>query len=352
MTAPDTGPPDVSLRQFLMRLSVDPMALAEFLHDPLSVIKRSALDEPGRTALIHAYELQMWELLLHRPVTPWPEAHGAANGQAASPERGSLTVVGTGIRTLGQLTAEAIAWIKVSDVVLYAVADPVAEEVIRTLNPAGALSLLGYYVEGMARRLAYDRMVQHIVSCVKAGQRTCVALYGHPGISAYPAHEAIRRLRKEGFQARMLPGISAEDCLFADLGVDPARTGCQSIEASHFLLSEKTIDTTSALILWQVGAVGDNTYHSLRYNLGDAFPLMISKLSDVYGGSHVATVYEAAILPGMAPRIKPVAIESLTPDDVTAGSTLYIPPSKRRVFNRELASRLGFYRGGRKEVRP
>jgi precorrin-2 methylase len=347
VTAPSTGSADVSLREFLMRLSVEPMALAEFLQDPLSVIKRFALDEPGTTALIHGYELQMWELLLRRPVTPWPEAVGAANGQAAGPERGSLTVVGTGIRTLGQLTAEAIAWIKVSDVVLYAVVDPVAEEVIRTLNPAGALSLMGYYVEGMARDLTYEAMVNHIVSCVKAGQRTCVALYGHPGIFAYPAHEAIRRLRKEGFQARMLPGISAEDCLFADLGVDPARTGCQSIEASHFLLFEKAIDATSALILWQVGAVGDNTYHSGRYKL-DAFPLMTSKLSGVYGGSHVATIYEAAILPGMVPRIKPVAIENLTPDDVTASSTLYVPPSKRRVLNRELALRLGLYRDWRK----
>jgi precorrin-6B methylase 1 len=343
MTAPDTGTADVSLRQFLMRLSVDPMALADFLHDPLGVIERLALDEPGRTALTHGYEQQMWELLLRRPVSPWPEGHGVADGWAAAPDRGSLTVVGTGIRTLGQLTAEAIAWIKVSDAVLYAVSDPVAEEVIRTLNPAGALSLQGYYVEGGARRLSYEAIVQHIVSCVKAGQRTCVALYGHPGVFAYPAHEAIRRLRKEGFQARMLPGISAEDCLFADLGVDPAQTGCQSIEASDFLLSDKTVDASSALILWQVGAVGDSTYHSGQYNL-EAFPIMVSKLIGVYGGSHVATVYEAAILPGTVSRIQPIAIGELSPDDVTAASTLYVPPSKRRVLNQELASRLGFFK--------
>jgi precorrin-2 methylase len=323
------------------------MALADFLRDPLGTIERLELDEPGRTALTHGYEGQMWDLLLRRPLAPWPEAHGVVNGRPADAEGGSLTVVGTGIRTLGQLTAEAIAWIKVSDTVLYLVADPVAEEVIRTLNPAGALSLRGYYAEGMARKLSYEAMVQHIVGCVKAGQRTCVAFYGHPGVFAYPAHEAIRRLRGEGFQARMLPGISAEDCLFADLGVDPARTGCQSIEASDFLLFEKTIDATAALILWQVGAVGDNTYHSGGYNM-DAFPLMISKLSAAYGGSHVATVYEAAMLPGMVPKIKPISIENLAPDDVTAGSTLYVPPSKPRTLNRELASRLGFLSGGAK----
>lgn len=341
MTDLETAPTEVSLRQFLMRLSVDPMALADFLHDPLNVILRLALDEPGRTALSQGDEQQMWDLLLRRPPPSGQAPLGVPNGQPPNSGGGSLTVIGTGIRTLGQLTGEAIAWIKVSDAVLYLVADPVAEEVIRTLNPAGATSLRGYYAEGMTRKLSYEAMVQHIVSCVRAGQRTCVAFYGHPGVFAYPAHEAIQRLRKEGFQCRMLPGISAEDCLFADLGVDPARTGCQSLEASDFLLFERTIDPTAALVLWQVGAVGDNTYHSRRYNM-DAFPLMISKLSGVYGGSHSATVYEAAMLPGMVPTIRPVTIESLSPDDVTAASTLYVPPSRAKVLNRELAARFGF----------
>jgi len=181
------------------------------------------------------------------------------------------------------------------------------------------------------------------VGCVKAGQRTCVALYGHPGVFAYPAHEAIRRLRAEGFPCRMLPGISAEDCLFADLGIDPARTGCQSLEASDFVLFERTIDVTASLILWQVGVVGDNTYRTGGYRL-DAFPVLVSKLSSMFGGSHVATVYEAAMLPGLAPKIKPLPIEDLTRDDVTAGSTLYVPPSRPKVVNRELARRFGFLR--------
>jgi hypothetical protein len=166
-------------------------------------------------------------------------------------------------------------------------------------------------------------------------------LYGHPGVFAYPAHEAIRRLRADGFPTRMLPGISAEDCLFADLGIDPSRTGCQSLEASDFVLFERTIDATSALILWQVGVVGDKTYHRGQYNL-DAFPVMKSKLSGIYGGSHVATVYEAAMLPGLPAKIRQVALDELSRDDVTAGSTLYVPPSKPKVLNRELARRFGF----------
>ena len=34
----------------------------------------------------------------------------------------------------------------------------------------------------------------------------------------------------------MLPGISAEDCLLADLGVDSAHNGLQSLEATDLLI--------------------------------------------------------------------------------------------------------------------
>ena len=45
-------------------------------------------------------------------------------------KRGSLVVIGTGIRTVGQLTIEAIAWMEIADSLLYVVADPVAEAVM------------------------------------------------------------------------------------------------------------------------------------------------------------------------------------------------------------------------------
>ena len=138
--------------------------------------------------------------------------------------KGSLVAVGTGIRIVGQLTIEAIAWMKRADRVLYLVADRVAEETIRALNPTGAESLSPLYAEGKPRLASYHEMVVRILSCVRSGMVTCVATYGHPGVFADPVHEAIRRTRAEGYPARMLPAISAEDCLFADMGLDPGAT--------------------------------------------------------------------------------------------------------------------------------
>jgi hypothetical protein len=328
----------VALCDFLVGLATDPAALTAFVHDPRAAIDDAGLNEAGRRALAAAAAGPMWDALLGR-------SNGAADAAAVeandgrAPRRDSLVVVGTGIRIVGQLTMEAIAWMREADVVLYLVGDPVAEETIRRLNPEGALSLRGYYGEGIVRNKSYEAMVQHIVGCVRAGKRTCVAFYGHPGVFAYPAHEAIRRARAEGYGARMLPGVSAEDCLFADLGVDPAVNGCHSIEASDFLVHEKAIDTSCALVLWQIGVVGDWTYRSQGYELG-AFPLLVAKLMQLYGGWHEVTVYEAATLPGLEPKIIRIALEHLTPAYVTAGTTLYVPPARLKSLDRNYASLL------------
>jgi uncharacterized protein YabN with tetrapyrrole methylase and pyrophosphatase domain len=252
-----------------------------------------------------------------------------ADVEAVDPNRerpGSLTVVGTGIRTVGQLTQEAIAWMKVAEALLYVVGDPVAEEVLTRLNPK-AESMAGLYQEGKDRLPTYLAMVDRILDSVRSGNKTVAAFYGHPGVFAFPSHESIRRARAEGYPAQMLPGISAEDCLFADLGVDPAVGGCQSYEATDFLLNARVIDTSAQLILWQIGTLGDWTYKTRMYDLR-AFPLLIQRLIELYPPTHVAVVYQAAIFPNVPPGITPVPIGALSPAYVSAATTLYVPPAR------------------------
>ena len=239
---------------------------------------------------------------------------------------GSLVVVGTGIRTVGQLTVESIAWIKRADRVLYVIGDPIAEAMITELNPEGAESLSGMYAESKPRLQTYEEMIQRILECVRDGNLTCLACYGHPGVFVYPSHESIRRARAEGYSARMLPGISAEDCLFADLGIDPGIYGCQSYEATDFLANGRVIDPTSSVILWQIGVVGDATFKRYQYDLS-AFPLLLERLYRYYPPEHVVYLYEAAVFPGCEPIINPVPLHALGDAPKSAGYTLYIPPA-------------------------
>lgn len=239
---------------------------------------------------------------------------------------GSLIVVGTGIRAMGQLTTETIAWIRRADCVLYVVADPIAEAAIQRLNPSGAESLDGLYEEGRDRAETYAAMVSRIMERVRAGKVTCAVFYGHPGIYVTPAHQAIRQARAKGFPARMLPAISAEDCLFADLEVDPSATGCQSYDATDLLRNRRLLDPSAALIVWQIGIVGDRTYASRGYDLA-ALPVLIERLCVTYPQDHVVTVYEAAVYPGCDPVIQRVPLSDLGSARLTSASTLYVPPA-------------------------
>lgn len=226
---------------------------------------------------------------------------------------GSLLVVGTGIGA-ARMTHEARSAIRAADDVLYLVPDPVSEDAIRALKPT-ARSLADCYGNGRPRSEAYALMTTRILAPVRAGRRVCAAFYGHPGVFVLPSHDAIARARAEGFEALMCPGVSAEDCLFADLGVDPADDGCQSYEASRFVARRPAIERSAALLLWQVGAV-------------DLSPL-VARLLELYPPEHEVVVYEAASYPGVEPLIRRLALSTLAAPDVTALATLFVPPLAR-----------------------
>lgn len=235
---------------------------------------------------------------------------------------GSLVVVGTGIGP-AHLTAEASAAITSADHVLFLAGDLVTERAVRELSPQ-ATSLATCYGNGGSRRDAYERMVEAILAPARAGSRVCAAFYGHPGMFVLPSHEAIKRARAEGIEARMLPGISALDCLFADLGVDPAAVGCQTYEAGDFLRRRPVVEPRAVLVLWQVGVAGDDGRGESRP--APAVPAVAEALRAWYADSHELIVYEASSYPGVPPSILPVRLGRLADAEITPRSTVYVPP--------------------------
>jgi hypothetical protein len=166
------------------------------------------------------------------------------------------------------------------------------------------------------------------VAAVLAGDVVCAVSYGHPGMFADPFHDAVRRVRALGLRAVMHPAVSALDCLIADLGIDPGDRGCQSYESTDFVLYRRVIDVRSQLILWQIGAVGECCFQP---NSGlwsrRGLEALIDVLLEYYHPDHEAVVYEASRHPMFASRIQHVAISRLADADITAASTLYVPPS-------------------------
>jgi uncharacterized protein YabN with tetrapyrrole methylase and pyrophosphatase domain len=182
-------------------------------------------------------------------------------------------------------------------------------------------------------------MVERMLTPVREGRRVVAAFYGHPGIYVRPSNAAIRQARAEGHEATMLPAVSAEDCLFADLGVDPATTGCASYDASDFVLRRPPVDTAAVLILWQITVVGN--LRTATEVERDGLLLLADRLCEHYPRDHEVVVYEASPFPVAAPVIERLELADLASADLTPHATLYVPPATTRSFDPETAALFG-----------
>ncbi len=253
---------------------------------------------------------------------------------------GSLTVVGTGLAIAGQVTRQAQSTIEHADKLFHLVADVVTQHWLEGLN-ASAESLFTSYREGRDRGETYAEMVERMLAPVREGRRVCAAFYGHPGVFATPPHEAVRRARAEGYAARMLPGVSAEDCLFADLGLDPGARGCQSFEATDFLIRHRRFDPASLLVLWQVGAIGVRDYRRADLWSRRGLEVLAEHLLEHYPGEHEVVLYEASPYPICGPRILWLPLAELGRAPATVRTTLCVPEREETPIDTEMLARLG-----------
>lgn len=147
-----------------------------------------------------------------------------------------------------------------------------------------------------------------------------------------------------GIPAKMLPGISAEDCLFADVGIDPAFPGAQTLEATDLLLRNRTLLTDLHVVVWQVGCVGDLGFNRKGYR-NQNFHLLIERLQNVYGSDYEIVHYKGAESPLSATLVERLPLSAfLQPDiakQVTSISTFYIPPKEVQDIDPVMAEKLG-----------
>ena len=249
-------------------------------------------------------------------------------------KRGSLACVGIGMMLGAHIGARARATIETADVVFMAVSDPLVELWLKGMH-ADVRSLQPCYGDGRTRLEAYAGMVALMLAEVRAGRRVCGAFYGHPGVFAVAPHQAIAQARAEGYEASMEPGISAEDCLYADLGLDPGATGCQHFEAGQFLTHRRRVDRGALLVLWQAGmAVSGREGRPLA--MGAWQRLLTQRLLQDYPADHRVTLYEAATLAIARPRTEGVRLSGLGEAALRPQTTLVLPPCEALRPDREM----------------
>ncbi|MDJ0665609.1 MAG: SAM-dependent methyltransferase [Acidimicrobiia bacterium] len=248
-----------------------------------------------------------------------------------------LTVVGTGIKAGLQLTAEASQRISRSAEVYYLATEPATAQLIENLN-GNATSLADLYQPEKPRQQTYSEMADVILSALRQGKDVCAAFYGHPSILTTPARIAMGMAREEGYETTILPGISAEDCLYADLGIDPIRSGCQSYLAADFLLRPRRFDLSTPLVLWQITTIGEPSLPDTTNNPG--LRLLAERLVSGYGSDHEVIIYTASAFAIGRPTIDHVKLADLATADIPLLATLYVPPQGRPQLDRDMALRI------------
>lgn len=268
-----------------------------------------------------------------------PSQRSATQNDAIGGGKGMLVIVGSGIKSLAHQTVEAQGWIQKADVVLHCLSDPLTSFWIKQQVP-DSIDLVTLYSKHRQRSEVYEIMVERMMKPVREGKTVCAIYYGHPGLFVTPTHRAIEAARAEGYFARMLPGLSAIDCLFADVGFDPSVAGCQIFEATDMLLHRRVLHPENNLILWQIGLVGNYTSQDDTSKL----PILIDYMMQFYDPECEVVHYQASVFPICNPTIDRLPLRELGQGaKVTSMSTLFVPPQVQPKLDRDMARRLGLF---------
>lgn len=252
-------------------------------------------------------------------------------------KQGSLVCVGPGMTLGAHISQRCRNHIAQAEVV-FSNCHPVMEQWIATMN-SDVRSLQHLYEKGKDRRQTYRQMHTLIMDEVRAGKKVVGVFYGHPGVFAQVPHQVIQTAKEEGYSAHMEPGISAEDCLYADMGIDPGAYGCQHYEASQLLFYQRQLDPSAYLILWQVGLAGDISLSKTVSSAAER-KVLVEHLQHWYPPEHKVALYECPFLMTDKTRIEWVLLKELDSANLTPITTLVVPPSQRLTPNHDLVEKL------------
>ena len=251
---------------------------------------------------------------------------------------GSLVCVGTGMTLGAHISPIAKSHIEQADIVFSLMANGFSQKWLEEMN-TDVRCLQRFYQEGKNRNITYNEMVEAILSQVRAGKKVVAAFYGHPGVFACVSHRAIKKAKLEELPATMEPGISAEDCLYADLGIDPGKTGCMHYETSQFMFYKRNIDTSAHLILWQVALAGDKSLG--KFSTGKAYrQVLVDLLLEHYPRDHQIILYQAKGIAIEPMRDDKIALTDLVDAELLMQTTLVIPPCSKMQPNEAILEKL------------
>ena len=237
-------------------------------------------------------------------------------------------VAGLGVRNVDQLTQETEQAIRGSQEVLYVDTGIATQELLERWCPRVTPLYLASYVEGGNRVNAYQIMAARVVDAAMRRPPVTFAMHGHPIVGAYAPFLIRDMAGLLGLNVQVLPGVSALDCLFAELTVDPCVLGMQMVEATDLLLRRRPLQPDVPALIWQIGNL-ETRLHSDRVSRPERFERFTRHLLQFYPADHEVTAVYCSPHP-LVPTVKLRFALGAMADHahkLHAGFTLYVPPS-------------------------
>lgn len=164
-----------------------------------------------------------------------------------------LYLIGTGIRDLEQLTAEARAVLGRCRKVFHLTS---SHDGLAGLCPEVVDHAADYWTGEPAREV-YRRIADKVMAEVANGPGVANVIYGHPLFFDDINMDLIRRCRSAGLSYRVLPGISCLDTLSADLEIDYG-DGLQVYEAQDLVYRAHPLNPRVHAVILQIGSFGSD----------------------------------------------------------------------------------------------
>jgi len=211
----------------------------------------------------------------------------------------NLIICGSGIKTLSHHTQEFAVAVKHADIVIYLVNEPILELWLQK-NSKQSFSLNELYFLSSERSDSYQLIEQKVISSFECYNNICLVFYGHPLLLADSVNTIINQAKSKEIKVQVLPGISAFDCLLADLEIK-LDGGCFLAEASFFVKHQTKIDISHHVVLWQVGMIDVSTPPT-ENKKGNILKLK-NELLKYYPPQSIIYLYEASLYPYRKPLI-------------------------------------------------
>ena len=242
-----------------------------------------------------------------------------------------IYIVGLGVLNVDQLTREVERVIRRSNEVLYVDTGVATRAHLASLCPRVTSLFESSYEESSHRLNAYHHMAARVLDAALDHPPVTFAIHGHPVVGVYAPFLIRDMAGLLNLEVQVLPGISAMDCLFAELMVDPCVTGMQMYEATDLLLRRRPLQPDVPALIWQIGCV-ETTLHTMRVSNSERFERLRDHLLRFYPADHQVSACYSSPHPLMPSTVYRFAVQELCEQAhlLHSGFTLFIPAATER----------------------